>query len=151
MSDPINNSKLAINESLTPMKNYKATVIVTTDSIDHAKEVFRERIGYDEDLGFDYTISCDDSRIEKYTPGITIDAPLIRDKLELIMGVIDKSNPKNQRLIDARDKMRSMDDGDLNNLITSMDDDRTFRLFQEVCDRILDSVIDKVNSSKSSS
>ena len=151
MLDPINNNKPMINESLTSINNYRTIVTVTTDSIDHAKEVFRERIGYDEDLGFDYTISCDDSKLEKYTPGITIDAPFIRDKLELIMGVIDKSNPDNQRIIDARDKMRSMSDGNLNNLISSINDDHTWELFQEVCNRTLNSVIDKVNSSESSS
>lgn len=130
---------------------YTAIVTVVTEDMDDAAQVLAERLSYDEDYGFPYKLGYDDLQPEESTRGIIIDAPFIRDKLELIMGVIDKSNPDNQRIIDARDKMRSMSDGNLNNLISSINDDHTWELFQEVCNRILNSVIDKVNSSESSS
>ncbi len=38
------------------MARFTVTVVIDTDSAEHAHDVIRERIGYDEDLGFDYTI-----------------------------------------------------------------------------------------------
>lgn len=38
-------------------KDYTFTITVTTDTIDHANQVIAERLGHDEDYGFDYTIT----------------------------------------------------------------------------------------------
>lgn len=152
MSDyTINNNKPMLNENLMPMENYTAIVTVTTDSIDHAEEVFRERIGYDEDLGFDYTIGCDDPQPEKYTRGIIIDASVIREKLEYLMGVLDDDEPDGKHILNAHERIKSMDDGHLNALISSINDERAWELFNEVCDRVLDWIIDDVNSDTSDS
>lgn len=152
MSDyTINNNKPMLNENLMPMENYTAIVTVTTDSIDHAEEIFRERIGYDEDLGFDYTIGCDDPQPEKYTRGIIIDASVIREKLEYLMGVLDNDEPDDKRILNAHERIKSMDDGHLNALISSINDERAWELFNEVCDRVLDCIIDDVNSDTSDS
>lgn len=152
MSDyTINNNKPMLNENLMPMENYTAIVTVTTDSIDHAEEVFRERIGYDEDLGFDYTIGCDDPQPEKYTRGIIIDASVIREKLGYLIDMLDDDEPDDKRILDAHERIKSMDDGNLNALISSINDERAWELFNEVCDRVLDWIIDDVNSDESSS
>lgn len=152
MSDyTINNNKPMLNENLMPMENYTAIVTVTTDSIDHAEEIFRERIGYDGALGFDYTIGCDDPQPEKYTRGIIIDASVIREKLEYLMGVLDNDEPDDKRILNAHERIKSMDDGHLNALISSINDERAWELFNEVCDRVLDCIIDDVNSDTSDS
>lgn len=152
MSDyTINNNKPMLNENLMPMENYTAIVTVTTDSIDHAEEVFRERIGYDEDLGFDYTIGCDDPQPEKYTRSIIIDASVIREKLGYLIDMLDDDEPDDKRILDAYERIKSMDDGNLNALISSINDERAWELFNEVCDRVLDWIIDDVNSDESSS
>lgn len=152
MSDcTITNNKPMINENLMPMENYTAIVTVTTDSIDHAEEVFRERIGYDEDLGFDYTIGCDDPQPEKFTRGIIIDASVIREKLGYLVDVLDNDEPNDTRILNAYERIKSMDDGHLNALISSINDERAWELFNEVCDRVLDWIIDDVNSDTSDS
>ncbi|HET6914929.1 MAG TPA: hypothetical protein VFH56_05445 [Acidimicrobiales bacterium] len=38
------------------MSAYTFTVTVDTDSEEHAREVMRERVYFDEDYGFDYRI-----------------------------------------------------------------------------------------------
>ena len=141
-TEPINNNKPVINESPTPMENYTAIVTVTTDSIDHAEEVFRERIGYDEDLGFDYTISCDEPQPEKSTRGIIIDASVIRDQFDSLMEYLDDNDPDDKRILDAYDRIKTMNDSDLNDLISSSDNKYTWELFNDMRDQIFDSVVD---------
>ena len=41
---------------MTEPRRYRYEVIVLTDSRDHADQVMGERLGYDEDYGFDYTV-----------------------------------------------------------------------------------------------
>ena len=43
------------------MPRFEYLVVVETDTKEHADEVMTERIGYDEDLGFKYTITSDES------------------------------------------------------------------------------------------
>jgi hypothetical protein len=135
------------------MNRYNTIVTVTTDTIDNAEIVLNERIHYDEDYGFPYEIDYDvyDLQPEKYTRGITIDASVIREKLGFLITTLNASDPDNKRVLDARDKIKSMDDGNLNALISSINDERAWELFNEVCDRVLDWIIDDVNSSESSS
>jgi len=38
------------------MTEFRYLVIVTTDTREHADQVMGERLNYDEDFGFDYTI-----------------------------------------------------------------------------------------------
>ena len=140
-----------INDKTMP--RYNAIVTVATDTIDNAEIVLNERIHYDEDYGFPYEINYDvyDLQPEKYTRGIIIDASVIREKLGFLITTLDTSDPDNKRVLDARDKIKSMDDGNLNALISSINDERAWELFNEVCDRVLDWIIDDVNSSESSS
>ena len=46
------------------MPKFAYTVVVETATEELADRVMTERIGYDEDLGFDYTIDSDFSAVE---------------------------------------------------------------------------------------
>lgn len=133
------------------MSRYTAIVTIATNNIDNAEKVLNERIHYDENYGFPYEINYDELQPEKYTRGIIIDASVIRDKLDSLMYMLDEDNPDDQRILDAHDRIKSIDDGNLNALISSINDERAWELFNEVCDRVLDWIIDDVNSSESSS
>lgn len=46
-------------------------------------------------------------------------------------------------IINAEDRITSMNDGDLNALISSIDDERVWELFDGMCDLILGFVVDE--------
>lgn len=129
-----------------PLTRYTAIVTVDTDSIDNADQVLRERINYDEDYGFSYKILFDELQPEKFTRGIIIDASEIRNRLEDYMANagIDEDDPNDKLVIDAHNKVESMDDGRLNALISSIDDDHIWELFNELADSVLHRVIDEI-------
>ena len=46
-------------------------------------------------------------------------------------------------MVDAYNRIKSMNKGDLNALISSTDDKEVWELFNDLCDRVLDWVIDE--------
>ena len=123
------------------MHRYNNIVTVITDNIDHAEQVLSERLSYDEDYGFWYQIDYDayDLQPEKDTRGIIIDASVIN--------TLSDSDPANDRIFDAYERIKGRNDsGKLNALISSTDDKRVWELFNEMCDRIVDCVIEAANN-----
>lgn len=131
-----------INDKTMP--RYTTIVTIATDNIDNAERVLNERIHYDEDYGFPYEINYDYNELqpEESTRGIIIDASVIRDKFDSLMYMLDENEPDDKRVLDAADRIKSMSDSDLNALISSTDNRRTWQLFDEMRDHIFDSVID---------
>lgn len=127
------------------MHRYNTIVTVTTDDIDNAERVLSERLTYDEDYGFWYEIDYDayDLQPEEDTRGIIIDASVIKDRLNQRMEAVRDDNPNDKRIINSYERIKSMDNGDLNALISSTDDDQTWELFDEMCDLILGFVVDE--------
>lgn len=125
---------------------YTAIVTVITEDMDDAARVLAERLSYDEDYGFPYELGYDDLQPEKSTRGIIIDASVIKDKLDSFMKLhsIDGSDPADKRIIDAYNRIKLMNRGDLNALISSTDDKEVWELFNDLCDMIVDSVIGAV-------
>lgn len=125
---------------------YTAVVTVATEDMDHAAQVLAERLCYDEDYGFPYEVGFDDLQPEKSTRGIIIDASVIRDKLDEFMRMhhIDGSDPFDKPMVDAYNRIKSMNKGDLNALISSTDDKEVWELFNELCDNVLDYVVSTV-------
>ena len=142
----------------TPKNRYFAFITIAADSTRQAKLVLAERLGYDENYGFPYTLEYKDPQLMDEDPaentytvetpkmsepnGIVIDASVIRDILEWKMNILDESDVHDRRLIRTHSRIASMSDTELNALIASTDDRRTWELFHEMCDRILDHVVD---------
>lgn len=126
------------------MNRYTAIVTIETEDIDNAEKVLNERIHYDEDYGFPYKIDYNELQPETTAPGIVIDASVIRDQLDSLMPILDDDDPKDKRILDANDRIKSMSDSDLNTLISSTDDKYTWELFNDMRDQILNSVIGAV-------
>lgn len=127
------------------MHRYNNIVTVITDDIDHAEQVLSERFSYDEDYGFWYQIDYDayDLQPEEDTRGIIIDASVIREKFKTLINTLSDSDPDNDRIFDAYERIKGVNDsGKLNALISSTDDKRVWELFNEMCDRIVDCVIE---------
>lgn len=108
--------------------------------------MLNERIYYDEDYGFPYEVTYSELQPEKSTRGIIIDASVIRDKLDSFMEMhsIDGNDPFDKPMVDAYNRIKSMNKGDLNTLISSIDDKYVWELFNDLCDQVIDSVIDTV-------
>lgn len=125
---------------------YTAIVTVATEDMDDAEKVLAERLCYDEDYGFPYEVGFDDLQPEESTRGIIIDASVIKDKLDSFMKLhsIDGSDPADKRIIDAYKRIKLMNRGDLNALISSTDDKEVWELFNELCDKVLDYVVSAV-------
>ena len=125
---------------------YTAIVTVATEDMDDAEKVLAERLCYDEDYGFPYEVGFDDLQPEKSTRGIIIDASVIRDKLDEFMKMhsIDGNDPFDKPMVDAYNRIKSMNKGDLNALISSTDDKEVWELFNKLCDKVLDCVIGAV-------
>lgn len=123
---------------------YTAIVTVVTEDMDDAARVLAERLSYDEDYGFPYELGYDDPQPEESTRGIIIDASVVREKLDSFMEMhsIDGNDPFDKPMVDAYNRIKSMNKGDLNALISSTDDKRVWELFNEMCDRIIDCVIE---------
>lgn len=129
-----------INDKTMP--RYTAIVTIATDNIDNAEQVLNERIHYDEDYGFPYEINYDELQPEESTRGIIIDASVIRDQFDSLMEYLDDNDPDDKRILDAYDRIKTMNDSDLNDLISSSDNKYTWELFNDMRDQIFDSVID---------
>lgn len=125
---------------------YTAIVTVATEDMDDAAQVLAERLCYDEDYGFPYEVGFDDLQPEKSTRGIIIDASVIRDKLDEFMKMhhIDDSDPFDKPMVNAYNRIKSMNKGDLNALISSTDDKGVWEIFNELCDEVLDYVVSAV-------
>lgn len=124
------------------MPRYTAIVTIATDNIDNAEQVLNERIHYDEDYGFPYEINYDELQPEESTRGIIIDASVIRDQFDSLMEYLDDNDPDDKRILDAYDRIKTMNDSDLNALISSSDNKYTWELFNDMRDQIFDSVVD---------
>lgn len=135
---------LLINDKTMPC--YTAIVTIAADTLDNAEQVLNERIYYDEDYGFPYEVTYSELQPEKSTRGIIIDASVIRDKLDSFMEMhsIDDNDPFDKPMVDAYNRIKSMNKGDLNTLISSIDDKYVWELFNDLCDQVIDSVIDTV-------
>lgn len=135
---------LLINDKTMPC--YTAIVTIAADTLDNAEQVLNERIYYDEDYGFPYEVTYSELQPEKSTRGIIIDASVIRDKLDSFMEMhsIDGNDPFDKPMVDAYNRIKSMNKGDLNTLISSIDDKYVWELFNDLCDQVIDSVIDTV-------
>lgn len=129
-----------INDKTMP--RYTAIVTIATDNIDNAEQVLNERIHYDEDYGFPYEINYDELQPEESTRGIIIDASVIRDQFDSLMEYLDDNDPDDKRILDAYDRIKTMNDSDLNALISSSDNKYTWKLFNDMRDQIFDSVVD---------
>lgn len=135
---------LLINDKTMP--RYTAIVTIATGTLDKAEQVLGERIHYDEDYGFPYEVDYSELQPEESTRGIIIDASVIKDKLDSFMKMhhIDGGDPFDKPMVDAYNRVKSMNNGDLNALISSTDDKEIWELFNDLCDMIVDSVIDAV-------
>lgn len=128
------------------MHRYNVPVTIITDDIDNAERVLAERLNYSEDYGFWYEIDYDayDLQPEEDTRGIIIDASVIREKFKTLVNTLSDSDPDNDRIFNAYERIKNRNDsGKLNALISSTDDKRVWELFNEMCDRILDWIIDE--------
>ena len=125
------------------MDHYTAIITIDTDTADNAQQVLNERLNYDEDYGFPYEVNYSELQPEESTRGIVIDASVIRERLDSRMEGIRDDNPNDKRIINAEDRIASMNDGDLNALISSIDNERVWELFDEMCDLILGFVVDE--------
>lgn len=105
--------------------------------------MLNERIYYDEDYGFPYEVNYSELQPEESTRGIIIDTSVIRERLDSRMEGIRDDNPNDKRIINAENRITPMNDGDLNALISSIDDERVWELFDEMCDLILGFVVDE--------
>lgn len=135
---------LLINDKTMPC--HTAIVTIAADTLDNAEQVLNEHIYYDEDYGFPYEVTYSELQPEKSTRGIIIDASVIRDKLDSFMEMhsIDGNDPFDKPMVDAYNRIKSMNKGDLNALISSIDDKYVWELFNDLCDQVIDSVIDTV-------
>lgn len=125
------------------MDHYTAIITIDTDTADNAQQVLNERLNYDEDYGFPYEVNYSELQPEKSTRGIIIDASVIRERLDSRMEGVRDDNPDDKRIINAEDRIASMNDGDLNALISSIDNEHVWELFDEMCDLILGFVVDE--------
>lgn len=125
------------------MNRYTAIVTIATEDIDNAEQVLNERIYYDEDYGFPYEVNYSELQPDESTRGIIIDASVIRERLDSHMEGVRDNNPNDKRIIDSYDRITSMNDGDPNALISSIDDERVWELFDKMCDLILGFVVDE--------
>ena len=125
------------------MDHYTAIITIDTDTADNAQQVLNERLNYDEDYGFPYEVNYSELQPEKSTRGIIIDASVIRERLDSRMEGVRDDNPDDKRIINAEDRIASMNDGDLNALISSIDNERVWELFDEMCALILGFVVDE--------
>lgn len=134
------------DEEMQAMYRYNVPITIITDDIDNAERVLAERLNYSEDYGFWYEIDYDayDLQPEEDTRGIIIDAQVIREKFKTLVNTLSDSDPDNDRIFDAYERIKNRNDsGKLNALISSTDDKRVWELFNEMCDRILDWIIDE--------
>ena len=60
------------------------------------------------------------------------------------MHSIDGNDPFDKPMVDAYNRIKSMNKGDLNALISSTDDKEVWELFNELCDKVLDYVVSMV-------
>lgn len=125
---------------------YTAIVTVATEDMDDAAQVLAERLCYDKDYGFPYEVGFDDLQPEESTRGIIIDASVVKDKLDSFMKMhsIDGNDPADKRIIDAYKRIKLMNRGNLNALISSTDDKEVWELFNDLCDKVLDYVVSTV-------
>lgn len=122
---------------------YTAIVTVATEDMDDAAKVLAERLCYDEDYGFPYEVGFDDLQPEGSTQGIIIDASVVREKLNSFMEMhhIDENDPFNKPIFNACKRIKSLNNGDLNALISSIDDKYVWELFNDLCDQVIDSIV----------
>lgn len=51
-----------------PLNSYVASVTIEAETLEDAEQVLAERLGYDEDYGFPYTLKYDDPQLIGKTP-----------------------------------------------------------------------------------
>ena len=63
-----------------PLNSYVASVTIEAETLENAEQVLAERLGYDEDYGFPYTLKYDDPQIVDNTK----DEPLYHIEIKLL-------------------------------------------------------------------
>lgn len=154
-----------------PLNCYFAFVTVEAETLENAGQVLAERLGYDENYGFPYTLDYKYPQPMSENPdeniytvekpkvsepnGISIDASNIRERLEYLIKEYkeDEGYEKDEDdyTINLYNAIKAMDDGQLNALILATRDLRTWELFNELSNRILDEVIESVERDKRNS
>lgn len=56
-----------------PLNSYVASVTIEAETLENAEQVLAERLGYDEDYGFPYTLKYDDPQPMSETSSNVID------------------------------------------------------------------------------
>lgn len=51
-----------------PLNSYIASVTIEAETLENAEQVLAERLGYDEDYGFFYTLKYDDPQLIDKNP-----------------------------------------------------------------------------------
>lgn len=131
------------------MRHYATVVTITTNDIANAEQVLTESLHHDKSYGFPYTIEFDKPQPKELIGGISIDASTIRERLEYLIEEYEED--EEDYTINLYNAIRAMDDGQLNALILATRDLRTWEIFNELSDRILDGVIESVERDKGNS
>ena len=131
------------------MRHYATVVTITTNDIANAEQVLTESLHHDKSYGFPYTIEFDKPQPKELIGGISIDASTIRERLEYLIEEYEED--EEDYTINLYNTIKAMDDGQLNALILATRDPRTWEIFNELSNRILDEVIESVERDKRNS
>lgn len=131
------------------MRHYATVVTITTNDIANAEQVLTESLHHDKSYGFPYTIEFDKPQPKELIGGISIDASTIRERLEYLIEEYEED--EKDYTINLYNTIKAMDDGQLNALILATRDPRTWEIFNELSNRILDEVIESVERDKGNS
>ncbi len=137
------------------MRHYATVVTITTNDIANAEQVLTESLHHDKSYGFPYTIEFDKPQPKELIGGISIDASNIRERLEYLIKEYKEDEEyeedEEDYTINLYNAIKVMDDGQLNALILATRDLRTWEIFNELSNRILDEVIESVERDKRNS
>lgn len=143
------------------MRHYATVVTITTNDIANAEQALTESLHHDKSYGFPCTIEFDKPQPKELIGGISIDASTIRERLEYLIEEYKEDEEweedeeyeedEEDYTINLYNAIRAMDDGQLNALILATRDLRTWEIFNELSDRILDEVIESVERDKGNS
>lgn len=137
------------------MRHYATVVTITTNDIANAEQVLTESLHHNKSYGFPYTIEFDKPQPKELIGGISIDTSNIRERLEYLIEEYKEDEEyeedEEDDTINLYNAIKVMDDGQLNALILATRDPRTWELFNDLCDRILDEVIESVERDKRNS
>lgn len=131
------------------MRHYATVVTITTNDIANAEHVLIESLHHNKSYGFPYTIEFDKPQPKELVGGISIDASNIRERLEYLIEEYEED--EEDYTINLYNAIRAMDNGQLNALILATRDLRTWEIFNELSNRILDEIIESIERDKRNS